>query len=421
MKQQKLSKSEKSWILYDVANSAFTMLISTTIPIYFAQLVTQAGYPAASATALWGGVTAAAVLILALLSPILGAVADYQGMKKKMFIAFLVMGLIGAVLLAAAGSWVVFLAVFVVARVGYSACNVFYDSMLTDITTDDRMDKISSHGYAWGYIGSCIPFIIGIVILFTGNFSAGAFRLSFLITALWWLVLTIPLLRNVRQRYGLQDRRDKISHAFYRLGQTFIKIKSNKKLLFYILGYFCYIDGVYTIISMATTYGNEVGIDSVQMILALLLTQFVAFPCAIGSGMLAKRFGSLQVIKVFIWMYMGICLFGYQLDKAWEFWVLAVLVGICQGGIQALSRSYYGQLIPKEESNEYFGFFDIFGKFADFLGPLIISICAAVFGSSNYGILALVLLFVVGWVLVRRSEKAESEQGQPASVGTTVG
>ncbi|MEA5011895.1 MAG: MFS transporter [Angelakisella sp.] len=404
--QNKLTKGEKSWILYDVANSAFTMLISTTIPIYFAQLVEQAGYSPASATALWGGVTAAAVLILAVLSPILGAVADYQGMKKKMFAAFLIMGLVGAVMLATVGSWMAFLAVFVVARVGYSACNVFYDSMLTDVTTDERMDQLSSLGYAWGYIGSCIPFIIGIAILFTGNFSANAFRLSFLITALWWLVLTIPLLRNVTQRYGLADRRDKVTHAFHRLGITFGKIRKDKKLLFFILGYFCYIDGVYTIISMATTYGNEVGIDSVQMILALLLTQFVAFPCAIGSGMLAKRFGSLKVVKVFIWMYMGICLFGYQLDKAWEFWVLAVLVGICQGGIQALSRSYFGQIIPKEESNEYFGFFDIFGKFADFLGPLIISICATLFGTSNYGILALVVLFLAGWILLRRSEKA---------------
>ena len=357
-----MTPAEKSWILYDVANSAFVMQISTTIPLFFAQLVENAGMSSAKATALWGGVTAAAVLILAVLSPILGALADYRGMKKKLFSLFLAIGLCGAVLLALVSQWALFMAMFVIARVGYSACNVFYDSMLTDVTEDHRMDLISSHGYAWGYAGSCIPFMVGIGVLFLGGFSLSSFRLSFLITAAWWLLLSFPLLLRVRQRYGLEDRRDKISHAFVRLGQTFRKIRGNKGLLFFILGYFCYIDGVYTIISMATTYGNEVGIDSVQMILALLLTQFVAFPCAIASGVLAGRVGSLKMIRIFILLYMGICIFGYQLDQVWEFWVLAVAVGICQGGIQALSRSYFGQIIPKEESNEYFGFYDIFGK-----------------------------------------------------------
>ena len=401
-----MTPAEKSWILYDVANSAFVMQISTTIPLFFAQLVENAGMSSAKATALWGGVTAAAVLILAVLSPILGALADYRGMKKKLFSLFLAIGLCGAVLLALVSQWALFMAMFVIARVGYSACNVFYDSMLTDVTEDHRMDLISSHGYAWGYAGSCIPFMVGIGVLFLGGFSLSSFRLSFLITAAWWLLLSFPLLLRVRQRYGLEDRRDKISHAFVRLGQTFRKIRGNKGLLFFILGYFCYIDGVYTIISMATTYGNEVGIDSVQMILALLLTQFVAFPCAIASGVLAGRVGSLKMIRIFILLYMGICIFGYQLDQVWEFWVLAVAVGICQGGIQALSRSYFGQIIPKEESNEYFGVFDIFVKFADFFGPLILSLCAALLGSSTYGILALILLFGAGYLLLALSQRA---------------
>ena len=406
----KLTPMEKSWILYDVANSAFILQVSTTIPLFFAQLVEEAGFASEDATALWGGVTAAAVLILAVLSPVLGALADYRGMKKKLFSAFLALGLCGAVLLAAVEKWTAFLAVFVAARVGYSACNVFYDSMLTDVTEDQRMDMISSHGYAWGYAGSCIPFIIGISVLFLGGFSPGAFRTSFLITAAWWLLLSVPLLLRVKQRYGLEDRRDKISHTFRRLRATFRKVRQDKGLLFFVLGYFCYIDGVYTIIAMATTYGNEVGIDSVQMILALLLTQFVAFPCAIGSGLLSKRYGPLRMIKVFILMYAGICVFGYQLDQVWEFWVLAVAVGVCQGGIQALSRSYFGQIIPKEESNEYFGFFDIFGKFADFFGPLIISLCAALLGSSTYGILALIILFAAGYALVTLSQQAGGPQ-----------
>ena len=218
--------------------------------------------------------------------------------------------------------------------------------------------------------------------------------------------LTIPLLRNVRQTHYLERRSNQVSHAFSRVGQTLKKIRRNPSIFYFILAYFCYIDGVYTIISMATTYGGEVGISDTSMILALLLTQFVAFPCAILSSKLAEKLGTLKVIRIFILIYCGICVFGYQLDKSWEFWVLAVVVGMAQGGIQSLSRSYYGRIIPKNESNEYFGFFDIFGKFADFFGPLIVSFCAFVFGTSTYGILALLVLFVIGYLLLRKAPEA---------------
>ena len=209
----------------------------------------------------------------------------------------------------------------------------------------------------------------------------------------------------MKQTHYLRPKKNIIKHSFRRLYVTFMKLKKNKRLLYYILGYFFYIDGVYTIISMATSYGGEVGIDSTQMILALLLTQIVAFPCAIWSGKLAERFGSIRIIKIFILIYCGICFYGYLLDSALDFWILAVLVGMCQGGIQALSRSYFGKLIPKKESSEYFGFFDIFGKFADFFGPLIISLCALIFHSSSYGVLALIVLFLIGFILIRKSEK----------------
>lgn len=389
--------------MYDVANSAFIMLVSTTIPIFFRGLAESAGVESATASGLWGITTSIAVMVLALLSPLLGAVADYRGMKRKMFLLFLVLGLAGLLALSVTSNWMAYLAVFLFARIGYAACNIFYDSMLVDVTSDERMDRVSSYGYAMGYIGSCVPFIAGILLIFVRPFglsTMAATQLSFLITALWWGGLSIPLLRHVRQTHCLEDRQDKLGHAFGRLGGTLKKIAGNRRMLFFILSYFCYIDGVYTIISMATTYGGEVGIDDTSMILALLLTQFVAFPFAILSARLAKRFGTLQVIKAFILMYCLICLFGYQLDQAWEFWVLAVAVGIAQGGIQSLSRSYFGRLVPKEESNEYFGFFDIFGKFADFFGPLIMSFCALVFGSSTYGILALLVLFVAGFLLL---------------------
>lgn len=398
------SKQEKSWILYDVANSAFTMLISTTIPIFFRSLAEQ-DISAASATGIWGLSTSLAVLILAVMSPFLGALADYRGMKKKMFSVFLVVGVAGLLLLSFSGNWLGYLMLVILSRIGYSACNIFYDSMLVDVTSDDRMDRVSSYGYALGYIGSCIPFAIGIVLILLRPFGLStqtATQISFVITALWWVGLTIPLLKNVRQIHYLEQRENQVHHAFSRVGTTMKKIRKDPTMLSFIIAYFCYIDGVYTIISMATTYGGEVGISDSSMILALLLTQFVAFPCAILAGRLAEKVGTLKVIRVSILVYCGICLFGYQLDQSWEFWVLAVVVGMAQGGIQSLSRSYFGRIIPKKESNEYFGFFDIFGKFADFFGPLILSFCAFAFGSSSYGILGLLVLFVTGYILLRR-------------------
>lgn len=400
----KFTKPEKSWILYDVANSAFTMLISTTIPIFFRSLAEQ-DVSASTASGIWALTTSVAVLILAVLSPFLGALADYKGMKKKMFSLFLVVGVIGLLLLSFSENWISYMILFVITRIGYSVCNIFYDSMLVDVTADDRMDRISSYGYALGYIGSCIPFIIGILLILVRPFglsTQAATQISFVITALWWVGLTIPLLKNVHQTHYLENRSNQVSHALSRIGQTLKKIRKNPSVLYFIIAYFCYIDGVYTIISMATTYGGEVGISDTNMILALLLTQFIAFPCAIFAGNLAEKVGTLKVIRVSILIYCGICIFGYQLDKAWEFWVLAVVVGMAQGGIQSLSRSYFGRLIPKNESNEYFGFFDIFGKFADFFGPMIMSFCALVLGSSTYGILGLLLLFVVGYILLRK-------------------
>lgn len=410
MNRTKLTAGERGWIEYDIAASAFTMLISTTIPILFRGLADLNGMEPAQVTSLWGTATSVSVLVLALLSPLLGALADYKGMKKRMFLLFLLVGLAGLVGLAKVTDWVAYLGMFLIARIGYSACNIFYDSMLVDVTTDDRMDLVSSYGYALGYIGSCIPFAAGIfLILFDpmGMGTTGATQFSFLLTAVWWAVLSLPLLRRVRQVHFLEDRQDKLGHAFTRLGQTLRKIRKEKKLFFFILAYFCYIDGVYTIISMATVYGGEVGISDTSMILALLLTQVVAFPCAILSGKAAQRFGTLRVLRVFVAIYCGICLFGFGLDQAWEFWVLAVVVGMAQGGIQSLSRSYFGRLVPKEESNEYFGFFDIFGRFADFLGPLIVAFCAQLTGSSSYGILGLLVLFVVGFVLLGRVERLE--------------
>lgn len=404
-----LTKAEKSWILYDVANSAFIMIVTATIPIYFRGLAESAGVSSTAASSLWGSATSISILVLAVLSPILGAIADYENMKKKIFTVFFVLAIGGGFLFTFAPGWLSFLVFFIIARIGYAACNIFYDAMLVDVTTDERMDRLSTFGYAFGYIGSCTPFVAGLLLILNcdsiGISMTAATRISFIITMAWWVIMAIPLYKNVHQRYSIPRQEHVISHTFRRLGDTFKKLSKDKRMLFFIIGYFCYIDGVYTIISMATTYGGEVGIDSNSMVLALLLTQFVAFPCSIWSGTLAKKFGSMRMIKIFILMYMGICVFGYGLDTEAEFWILAIAVGICQGGIQALSRSYFGKLIPKNEASEYFGFFDVFGKFADFFGPLIIAACAYFLNDSKYGVLSLIILFIAGFILISLSEK----------------
>lgn len=410
MKLMKLNKTEVSWILYDVANSAFILIVTATIPIYFRSLASNAGVADHTISALFGGATSIAVIILAFLSPILGAIADYKGMKKKMFLAFLAIGILGALTMTIMQDWVAFLFLFILARVGYSACNIFYDSMLVDVAENERMDMLSSMGYAFGYIGSTIPFIIGIVIIFTKPFEIStttATQISFVITVLWWALLSIPLLKNVKQKYYLPPIKRVVSTSFTRVLKTLVKIRKDKRMFYFIIGYFFYMDGVYTIISMATTYGGEVGIDSTLMIVALLLTQIIAFPFAILAGMLAKKHGPIRLIKIYILIYMFISIFGFQLDKPWEFWFLAVMVALAQGGVQSLSRSYFGKIVPKNESNEYFGFFDIFGKFADFFGPLILAAAALIFQSSRYGILALIVLFAIGYWMIDKVHKID--------------
>jgi len=412
----KLTKAERSWVLYDVANSAFILIITATIPIYFRGLAEAQGVTSQQVTSYWGYATSISVLALALIAPILGAIADYKGMKKRLFVASLTVGILGGLTFTAVNQWLAFLILFIIARLGYSACNVFYDSMLVDVSSDERMDMISSFGYAFGYIGSTIPFIVGIVLILNaetiGISTVLATQISFLITFLWWALLSLPMLKNVNQKFYLEPRPHIVAESFKRILITLGKIRKNKRMLYYIIAYFCYIDGVYTIISMATTYGGEVGIGQTQMILALLLTQFVAFPFAILAGMLAKKFGAIKLIKVYILIYMFACVFGYQLDQAWEFWFLAIVIGLAQGGIQSLSRSYYGKLVPKEESSEYFGFFDIFGKFADFLGPIILALAAQFLNSSKYGVLFLIVLFIIGYYFIHKVDKLERAESK---------
>lgn len=408
--KSKFTKQEKSWILYDVANSAFIMSLTAIIPIYFAGIAKQSGVNETSAMGYWGLATSISVIIIAISSPILGALADFEGKKKKFFVYSLVFTIISIALLAFLDNWFSFLILIVLSRMFYTACNVFYDAMLTDITDDDRVDMVSSLGYAWGYIGSCIPFCIGIFLITALPFGLSmimAVKIYIIITALWFIALSMPLISCYKQRYFKAPEPHHIKKTVKGLYTTLIDIRKNKRLLLFILSYFFYIDGVNTIISMATIYGTALGIDSNGLIIALLVTQIVAFPASIVSGLISKKFGNSIFLKVAMIVYMVICVLAYRLNSVEEFFFLAICIGLMQGGIQALSRSHFSKLIPKSKSSEYFGFFSVFGKFAEVLGPLLIALSTLLFKVPNYGLLFLIALFVIGFVLFRASEKCK--------------
>ncbi len=408
---EKFTKLEKYWILYDVGNSAFVMLVSTIIPIYFKNLAEASGVSAANSTAYWGYAISMATLIVALLGPIAGTLADTKDYKKPLFILFMMFGVLGCAALALPLSWTLFLAVFVIAKVGLSGSFIFYDSMLADITTDERMDRVSASGYAWGYIGSCIPFTISLLlILFAkklGISSLLATGIAFLLNAAWWFLVTVPLLKNYKQIHFVEVKERPLKKALQRLGQVFLDIREQKQIFVFLLAFFFYIDGVYTIIDMATSYGKDVGIGDNQLLFALLLTQVVAFPCAILFGRLSRKYQTQDLISVCIAGYFLITVFALQLDKAWEFWLLAVCVAMFQGAIQSLSRSYYAKIIPKEKSSEYFGFYDIFGKGASFTGTMLMGILTQATGSSKAGVALICLLFVIGFITFRKSNKLQ--------------
>lgn len=396
-----LTKKEFSWVLYDVGNSAFVMLSSALIPVYFASIAEEGS----SVVVAWGYAETVASLILALLMPVLGSMADIVGKKKKFLIGFAGTGAVACAALGIPEHALVFLVVYVVAAVMLNGSMVFYDAFLIDATTEDRYDQVSSHGYAWGYIGSCIPFIACLVVVLGGDFfginAMLGMKIAFIITAVWWIIFTIPLAKNVHQIHGKRYAGNIVKETRESLFSTIKNIAKDKRLLFFVIAFFFYIDGVHTVIRMATSYGTDLGIDSTQLVLALLVTQFVAFPSAIAYGRIAKKTGTVPMLIVGVAAYFCIVLFAaFCLKSALEFWILAVCVGLFQGGIQALSRSEYGKLIPKYKANEYYGFFDIFGKYAAVMGTFLVSFFTQLTGSSSYGVLSIAVLFILGLIFL---------------------
>ena len=405
----KLTSLEKKWVLYDVGNSAFTMMVSTIFPIYFNSLAESAGISDVNYLAYWGYATSVCTLIVAILGPTLGAVADTKNFKKIVFSVAMGVGVFGCILLGFLSSWLWFLGIFVLAKTGYSASLIFYDAMLTDVTEPDRMDSVSSHGYAWGYIGSCIPFVICLGIVLGGpSLGLGmqlCMILAFIITALWWLMSSVPLLKSYKQKYYSETGAHVVRDSFKRLGKTFVELAKEKHIFVFLLAFFFYIDGVYTVIDMATAYGQALGLDSTGLLLALLVTQIVAFPSVLIFSRLVKNVRPETIITICIAAYFCIAVYAYWLDTQFDFWLLAILVGMFQGTIQALSRSYFAKIIPAEKSGEFFGIYDICGKGASVIGTALVSFLSQATGSINIGVSALSVMFLIGLVLFRYSAK----------------
>lgn len=396
------TKEEKAWIFYDWANSAFSAIVAAIIlPVFFKSIAEMGGVSSVNATAYWGYATSCGTLICALLAPILGTLGDFRGMKKRLFTGFMILGVVSTFLLALTDSWKLLLLFYIIGTLGFSGSCIYYDSFLLDVTDASRMDRVSSVGYGLGYIGgSTIPLIISLALIQFGDRigipTVTATKFSFVLTALWWLVFTIPMLRHVHQKHSIEPERDILAHTMRQMKGTLSMIVKNKCILFFLIAYFFYIDGVGTIIHMATVFGASCGLGSMDMMVILLVVQIVAFPFAILYGKLSERFGARRMILFGIATYVVVCAVGFNLRQMSDFLMLAVLVGTAQGGIQALSRSFYGKLVPAEQASEYFGFFDVFGKFSAVIGPALFGVVAQLTGVTNYGALAVMFMFILG-------------------------
>jgi UMF1 family MFS transporter len=398
----KLSREERSWILYDCGNSAYSIAISTALlPVVFGM------FENVDNSMDLGYFNTLASLLVAILSPILGSIADYKDKKKRFFLFFFCLGVLFTASLAfvspSSGMWQLLAIFYVLSFVGFAGANVFYDSFLVDVSSNDRMDNVSARGYAYGYISSVIPFGISLgLIVILGMDEAIGYQAGFIVTALWWGLFTLPMLRNVQQKHYIEPEPKPVVNSFRRLAATFRNIRHYRTVFLFLLAYFFYIDGVDTIIVMVVPYATSVlgsdALDTFMLLGILLLIQIIAFPFALLYGRLAKRYSTGLMIIIGIFTYILVCVGGYFLTAVWQIFLLGALVASAQGGIQALSRSYYAKIIPKQHSNEFFGFYNIIGKFAAIMGPGIMALTTTLTGNPRLSILAIIPLFVIGFL-----------------------
>ncbi len=403
-----------AWCLYDWGSSAFSTTVeSAVLPVYFEQVV-AASLAANMATVYWGYTNAAALLIAAILAPILGSIADYTGGKKRLLTIFAAVGIVATALMVFidAGNWLLALGLFMFGSIGLGASYVFYDALLPHVARPKDIDYVSSKGYALGYLGGGILLAVNIVmIMFIFKGSNWGSRLSFLTVAIWWAIFTLPLLRRVPEpranTAGIGAGVSPVVAGFRRMGQTFSELRKYRQLFLFLMAFWLYNDGIGTIIKMATIYGSEIGIGMVDLIGALLLTQFVGIPFSLLFGKFSGKLGTKRSIMVGLGWYTLIAVAGYFMSTGWHFWVLAVMVGMVQGGTQALSRSLFGLMAPKARSGEFFGFYDISSKFAGIAGPVLFGVVGQLMGSSRLSIVSLVIFFIGGIALLWRVDEQE--------------
>ncbi|MGB8455556.1 MAG: MFS transporter [Anaerocolumna sp.] len=399
----KLSREEKSWVLVDCGNSAYSMAVSTALlPIIFGM------FENVNSSMDLGYFNSIASMLVAILSPVLGAIADYKDQKKRFFIFFTILGVFATAALAfvspSSGQWKLLILFFVLSAIGFAGSNIFYDAFIVDVSSNERMDKVSSMGFAFGYISSVIPFGISLALIFLmGMDKAVGYQIGFIITALWWGLLTLPMIKDVKQRHYIEPETRPVINSFKRLAATFKNIRQHKIVFIFLAAYFFYIDGVDTIIKMVVPYaasvlGNDT-LDTFTLLGILLIIQIIAFPCAILYGNLAKRFSARSMIIAGIITYIISCMAAYFISSVWHIFILGAMIGSAQGGIQALSRSYYAKIVPKAKSNEFFGFYNIFGKFSAIVGPTIMSLTTTITGKARLSILGIIPLFMIGLII----------------------
>lgn len=402
----KLSKEEISWVLVDCGNSAYSMAVTTALlPIVFGM------FDNVQSSMDLGYFNSMASILIALLSPLLGTIADYKDKKKRFFVFFTLLGVLATAALAlvspASGQWQLLIFFFVLSAIGFSGANIFYDAFIVDVASDERMDKVSTTGFAFGYIASVIPFGISLALIFMlGMDKAIGYQIGFIVTALWWGLFTIPMIKDVKQRHYIEPEPRPVINSFKRLADTFKNISHHKNVFIFLAAYFFYIDGVDTIIKMVVPYATAIlGSDSLNtftLLGILLIIQLIAFPCAILYGHLAKRFSTRVMIIVGIFTYIISCVAAMYITSIWHVFILGAMIGSAQGGIQALSRSYYAKIVPKEKSNEFFGFYNIFGKFSAIMGPTIMALTTTLTGNTRLSMLGIIPLFVIGFIIFMR-------------------
>ncbi len=410
-----LNPQEFSWVLYDVGNSAYTMLACSLIPIWFKNLAIGTGQGQITgdqATAYYSIAISIVTIAVALLGPVCGALADRKDRKKIFFSTAMALGAIGCILNGFASTWMIFLVIYVLTKILYSTSLTFYDSMLNDVTTEERMDQVSSYGFAWGYIGSCFPFLIALIAYVLGPDMMGKLSenvskiIGFTVTAAWWCLVTLPLIRNYRQKNYVDASETSVRKVF---GGIFHTLKTialhDRKVLFFLIAFFLYIDGVGTIIDNCINIGTDLGLPTVGQVIFLLATQVVAWIGSLVFARLSRKHQTVPLILICIAGYFCVCLYALTLKTLLHFGILAFGVGCFQGSIQSLSRSYYSKIIPPENSGEYFGIYDIFAKGASFLGSAVIASVKLAGGTINIAVASLAIFFALGFVFLLISSR----------------